>query len=52
VLDLMGILFSSVMILLVIVRAVQMDRTQPWFQHVRREPDPISVKRRTWHRRN
>jgi hypothetical protein len=36
-LDLAGILFSSVMMLIVILRAVQLDRVQPWFQTVKRE---------------
>lgn len=34
-LDLTGILFSSVMMLIVIVRALQLDRVQPWFQTVK-----------------
>jgi hypothetical protein len=32
VLDLVGIVFSSVMMLFVIIRAVQLDRTRPWFE--------------------
>jgi hypothetical protein len=31
-LDLLGILFSSVMMFLVILRAIQLDGTQPWFR--------------------
>jgi hypothetical protein len=31
-LDVTGILFSSLMMLFVVVRAVRLDRTQPWFQ--------------------
>lgn len=31
-LDLLGILFSSVMMFLVILRAIQLDSTQPWFR--------------------
>ena len=31
-LDLCGILFSSVIMFLVILRGIQMDRTQPWFR--------------------
>lgn len=34
-LDLAGILFSSVMMLFIIVRAVRLDQTQPWFQTLR-----------------
>jgi hypothetical protein len=40
VLDLTGILFSSVMMLIVIVRTLQMDRLQPWFQKVKRKEAP------------
>jgi hypothetical protein len=32
VLDLVGIVFSSVMMVYVIFRAVQLDRTRPWFE--------------------
>lgn len=35
-LDMLGILFSSVMILIVVVRAVRLDSVQPWFQNVKR----------------
>jgi hypothetical protein len=35
-LDLAGIMFSSVMMLVIIVRAVRLDRIQPWFQTVKR----------------
>ena len=31
-LDMAGIVLSSVMILMVVVRAVQRDRAEPWFQ--------------------
>lgn len=31
-LDMAGIVLSCVMILMVVVRAVQLDRAQPWFQ--------------------
>ena len=30
-LDLLGIMFSSLMMLLVIIRAVQLDMREPWF---------------------
>ncbi|HXT78925.1 MAG TPA: hypothetical protein VN702_05110 [Acetobacteraceae bacterium] len=39
-LDLMGIMFSSVIMLFVIVRAVQLDSTQPWFQTIARNKGP------------
>ena len=35
-LDLLGIVFSSVIMMLVIVRALQMDKTEPWFQTLKR----------------
>ena len=34
-LDLAGIMFSSVMMLMVIVQAVRLDQTQPWFQAIK-----------------
>ncbi|MDR3534773.1 MAG: hypothetical protein P4L90_29945 [Rhodopila sp.] len=51
-LDLAGILFSSVMILMVIVRAVQLDRIQPWFQTVKRKDGPAASSKRVWQRQN
>jgi hypothetical protein len=50
-LDLAGIMFSSVMILFVIVRAVQLDLTQPWFQTISRTDDVRQSKPRPWQRR-
>jgi hypothetical protein len=50
-LDLTGILFSSVMMLMVIVRAVQLDRAQPWFQALKRKETPASANKRAWQRR-
>ncbi len=47
-LDLTGIMFSSVMMLMVIVRAVRMDQTQPWFQALKRKDKPVAVKARSW----
>ncbi len=37
-LDLLGILFSSIIMMLVIARAVKLDRTQAWFQTLKRRP--------------
>jgi hypothetical protein len=56
VLDNLGILLSSVMILIVIVQAVRLDRIQPWFQPLR-NPQPKSGADRPagpegWRRRN
>jgi hypothetical protein len=49
-LDLTGIMFSSVMMLIVILRAVQLDRTQPWFQKVKRKE--TIVVQTPWKRQN
>lgn len=51
-LDLYGILFTSVMILMVIVRALKADRTQPWFQAIRRDDVRPSPGKRSWQRRS
>lgn len=49
-LDLTGILFSSVMMLMVIIRAVQLDAIQPWFQHVKLKEAPNAANQRPWQR--
>ena len=49
-LDLTGIMFSSVMMLIVIVRAVQQDRLQPWFQAVKRKDAPAPNREAAWKR--
>jgi hypothetical protein len=41
-LDIFGIAFSSIIMFLVVLRAVRMDRTQPWFG----PPRPAGDKRR------
>jgi hypothetical protein len=52
-LDLAGILFSSVMMLFVIVRAVQLDRSEPWFQTIsRKKEDAGQSAPRPWRRRS
>lgn len=51
-LDLTGIMFSSVMMLMVIIRALQLDRAQPWFQQVKRKDAPTPADKRAWQRRN
>jgi hypothetical protein len=51
-LDLTGIMFSSVMMLMVIVRAVRLDQIQPWFQVVRRQEKPAEEKTRAWRRQS
>jgi hypothetical protein len=50
-LDLAGILFSSVMMLVVLVQAVRLDRTQPWFQRIKRSDKPVEPTTQTWRRR-
>jgi hypothetical protein len=52
VLDLTGIMFSSIMMLIVIMRALQLDRLQPWFQRVKRKDTPAPANQRPWLRRN
>jgi len=51
VLDLTGIMFSSIMMLIVIVRAVRADRTEAWFQTVKRREAPVEEKKSGWRRR-
>jgi hypothetical protein len=50
-LDLYAILFTSLVMLLVIVRALQADRAQPWFQAVRRQDTPPKADRLSTQRR-
>jgi hypothetical protein len=45
-LDLFGIVFSSVIMFLVILRAIQMDRTQPWFRPPKTGADSSGLKLR------
>jgi hypothetical protein len=49
-LDLAGILFSSMMMLMVIVRAVHLDSSQPWFQSVKALHEAKPKKPATWKR--
>ncbi|MBS0639190.1 MAG: hypothetical protein U1E70_15700 [Acetobacteraceae bacterium] len=51
-LDLLGIVFSSSIMMLIIFRAVQLDKTQPWFQSIRRRLDPRPVEPQARQRRN
>jgi hypothetical protein len=48
-LDLTGIMFSSIMMLMVIIRALQLDRIQPWFQTLKALP-PAPASKRPWQR--
>jgi hypothetical protein len=45
-LDLLGILFSSIMMFLVILRAIQLDSTQPWFRPPKTSVDRSGLKLR------
>jgi hypothetical protein len=51
-LDLTGIVFSSVMMFIVIVRAMQLDRAHPWFQNVTRKETPAAARLTAWKRQN
>jgi hypothetical protein len=51
-LDLAGIMFSSIMMLMVIVQAVRLDQAQPWFQAIKRKGKPGSEKRSPWRRQS
>jgi hypothetical protein len=42
--DLFGILFSTVMMVLVILRAIELDRTQPWFKPPKSGADNSGLK--------
>lgn len=48
-LDLTGILFSSVMMLVVIIRAVKLDSTEAWFPALKRKVEQ-TPDQRTWQR--
>jgi len=50
-LDVAGIMFSSVMMLMIIVRSVRLDRLRPWFQAIECKK-PVGVATRTWRREN
>jgi hypothetical protein len=45
-LDLLGILFSSGIMFLVVLRAIRMDRTQPWFRAPKQGVDNSGLKLR------
>jgi hypothetical protein len=51
-LDLAGIMFSSVMMLMVIVQAARMDQTKPWFQAIKRKVTNGEEKTGAWRRRD
>jgi hypothetical protein len=45
-LDLLGIVFSSGIMFLVVLRAIRMDRTQPWFRKPKQGVDSSGLKLR------
>jgi hypothetical protein len=45
-LDLLGIMFSSFIMFLVILRAIQMDTTQPWFRPPKTGSDSTGLRLR------
>ena len=49
-LDLTGIMFSSIMMLIVIIRALQLDHTQPWFPTMKRNDTLTEAGKRAWQR--
>ena len=49
-LDTAGILLSTMMVLIVIVRSVRMDRSQPWFQTVKSRKGPAGNETPRWRR--
>jgi hypothetical protein len=51
-LDITGILFSTLMIAYVVVQAVKLDRIQAWFQALKSDAAPAAVGHRTWNRRS
>jgi hypothetical protein len=50
-LDLTGIMFSSIMMLMVIVQALRLDSSQPWFQKIKRTEGSPPPDKRFWQRR-
>jgi hypothetical protein len=49
-LDIVGILFSTVMIVYVVLQAIKLDRIQAWFQALKNDAAP-AADHRTWNRR-
>jgi len=45
-LDLLGIMFSSIIMFMVILRAIQMDSVQPWFKPPKTGPDSSGLRLR------
>jgi hypothetical protein len=51
-LDLAGIMLSSVIMFIVVVQALRRDREQPWFQTVKLRKIPGQTKQVGWRRQN
>lgn len=49
-LDTVGILFSTTMLLIIAYRAFKLDKTQPWFQPIKSRSIDTAGSRR-WNRR-
>lgn len=52
-LDLAGIMFSTIMMIIAVSNAVRLDRTRPWFERTVPKPDnpnSQSTTRRPWQR--
>jgi hypothetical protein len=51
-LDLAGILFSSIMMMVIIIRAIQLDSSRPWFPVIPLKVGAKLSAPRSWQRRN
>jgi len=51
-LDLTGIMFSSIMMLVIVIRAIKADQIEPWFQTVKRKAGPPSAPKPPWQRQS
>lgn len=49
-LDLFGITFTSLAVLLIAFQALRRDRAEPWFQTMKRKADPKAAKQTPWRR--
>jgi hypothetical protein len=51
-LDVAGIIFSSMMMLIVIVRAVRLDNLKPWFAPIKSSEQLITATKQGWRRKS
>jgi hypothetical protein len=49
-LDVFGIGFTILMVVLVIIKAVQLDRTEPWFQTFQPRKNTQTTSSKPWQR--